>query len=148
MTGLAFYRELSAKVIINFPIFVVWVMKPCGFFLMDYISDEMTHAYEIEFVMGFNFGFFGSQEHRVFNYRPRYYDPAKEELKEKFGKVDGSLENEPYTPGNYIKGSLRDGNYQRTRNANRAQKIIGIVGLILFFVVLVLIIRLYSMLWS
>ena len=26
----------------------------------------------------FNFGFFGSQEHRVFNYKPRYYDPEEE----------------------------------------------------------------------
>lgn len=97
--------------------------------------------------MGFNFGFFGSQEHRVFNYKPRYYDPEKEALKEKFGHVDGSQEKEEYTPGCYIKGSLRDGNYQRTRNANKAQKIIGIVGLILFFVVLILITRFYSLLW-
>lgn len=97
--------------------------------------------------MGFNFGFFGSQEHRVFNYKPRYYDPEKEKLKQKFGKVDGSLEEETYTPGSYIKGSLRDGNYQRTRNVNKVQKIIGIVGLMLFFVVLVLITKFYSLLW-
>jgi len=97
--------------------------------------------------MGFNFGFFGSQEHRVFNYKPRYYDPEKEELKEKFGNVDGSREKEPYTPGSYIKGSLRDGNYQRTRNASKTQKIIGLVGLLLFFVVLILITKFYSLLW-
>ena len=46
--------------------------------------------------MGFNFSFFGSQEHRVFNYKPRYYDPEKEALKEKFGHVDGTLEKEEY----------------------------------------------------
>ena len=46
--------------------------------------------------MGFNFSFFGTPEHRVFNYRPRYYDPEKEALKEKFGKVDGRLEKEKY----------------------------------------------------
>ena len=40
--------------------------------------------------MGFNFGFFGTPEHRVFHYRPRYYDEEKEALKEKFGHVDGS----------------------------------------------------------
>ena len=28
---------------------------------------------------GFNFGFFGNQEHRVFNYKPRYYDVEAEE---------------------------------------------------------------------
>ena len=31
--------------------------------------------------MGFNFGFFGTPEHRVFKYRPRYYDEEKEALK-------------------------------------------------------------------
>ena len=41
---------------------------------------------------GFNFGFFGDQEHRVFNYKPRYYDPEKEALKAKFGDVDGTNE--------------------------------------------------------
>lgn len=30
---------------------------------------------------GFNFGFFGNQEHRVFNYKPRYYDPEEEALR-------------------------------------------------------------------
>ena len=25
----------------------------------------------------FNFGFFGNQPHRVFNYKPRYYDPEE-----------------------------------------------------------------------
>ena len=60
--------------------------------------------------MGFNFGFFGSSEHRVFNYKPRYYNEEKEALKDKFGHVDGTKEKEPYTPGSYIKGSLRDGN--------------------------------------
>lgn len=96
--------------------------------------------------MGFNFGFFGSQEHRVFNYKPRYYDPEKEELKQKFGAVDGSLDKEGYTPGSYIKGSFRDGNYQRTRNASKAQSIIGIVGLLLFFAVLILVTKFYSLL--
>ena len=45
------------------------------------------------------FNWFGESEHRVFNYKPRYYDPEKEALKKKFGDVDGSKEKEPYTPG-------------------------------------------------
>ena len=49
--------------------------------------------------MGFNFGFFGNQEQRVFNYKPRYYDPEKEALKEKFGPVEWRIEKEPYAPG-------------------------------------------------
>ena len=96
--------------------------------------------------MGFNFGFFGTPEHRVFHYRPRYYDEEKEALKEQFGHVDGSKKDEPYVPGSYIKGSLRNGRYQRTRVAGKGQKLIGIVGLILFFVVLIMIAKYFSLL--
>ena len=41
---------------------------------------------------GFNFGFFGNQEHRVFNYKPRYYDVEAEERRKMFGDVDGTNE--------------------------------------------------------
>ena len=45
-----------------------------------------------------NFGWFGESEHRVFDYKPIYYDKEKDELKQKFGKVDGSMEHKdaPY----------------------------------------------------
>lgn len=96
--------------------------------------------------MAFNFGFFGSSEHRVFDYKPRYYDKEKDALKEKFGHVDGSMEKEPYTPGSYVKGSFRDGNYQRSRQmTDKVQKIIGLVGLLLFFLAMVYFVRLYDL---
>ena len=95
----------------------------------------------------FNFSFFGSGEYRVFNYRPRYYDPEKEALKQKFGDVDGSNDKKSYTPGMYIKGSLRNGRYQKTRGANKVQKILGFVSLILAFVVIYLIAKYYSLLF-
>ena len=98
-------------------------------------------------VMKFSFGFFGTQEHRVFNYKPRYYDPEKEALKQKFGHVDGSMSKENYAPGTYIKGSLRNGRYQKTRQTGKSIAIIGMVGLALFFVVLVLIAKYYTLLW-
>lgn len=93
----------------------------------------------------FNFGFFGTQEHRVFNYRPRYYDEEKEALKEKFGAVDGTREKN-YAPGSYIRGSLRNGNYSKTRGANKVQRVIGAVTLILAFVVIYLIAKYYQLL--
>ena len=96
--------------------------------------------------MGFNFGFFGNQEHRVFNYKPRYYDPEKEALKEKFGHVDGRNDKEPYSPGSYLQGSFRGGNYQKTRKTSKAQSIIGAVGLVMFFVVLIYIVKFYQLL--
>lgn len=100
--------------------------------------------------MGY-FNMFGDNEHRVFNYKPIYYNPEEEERKRKFGAVDGSVDKEKqdgtYVPGSYIKGSFRDGNYQRTRTPmRRAQTIIGIISLILIFVVLYFIAKFYSML--
>ena len=101
--------------------------------------------------MGFNFNFFGDTEHRVFNYKPRYYDPEKEERRRIFGDHEGAGEDVPkdegYTPGKYISGSFRDGNYQQLRGSrtNKAQKIIGLVGLVLFFVVLYFIAQFYGM---
>ena len=100
---------------------------------------------------GFNFGFFGTPEHRVFNYKPRYYDPEEEERKRLFGDVDGSNEKAKeegkYVPGSSIRGAWRDGNYKRTRTAHsRTQAIIGIITLLLIAVVLIYITKLYALL--
>ena len=95
------------------------------------------------------FNMFGEQEHRVFDYKPIYYDKEKDELKQKFGKVDGTIEKEKkegtYVPGSYIKGSLRDGNYQRRQShSTKAQNIIGLVGLLLIAAVLFYIAKFYT----
>ena len=101
------------------------------------------------------FNIFGEQEHKVFDYKPIYYDKEKEERKRMFGAVDGTKEKEieeakekgSYVPGSYIKGALRDGNYQRTRShSNRAQNIIGLVGLLLIAGILFYILKFYQML--
>lgn len=97
------------------------------------------------------FNFFGEQNHNVFDYKPMYYDKDKEERRRKFGAVDKHVDEdktkETYVPGSYIKGSMRDGNYQRTRSdSNRAQNIIGIVGLLLVAIVLVYIAKFYMLL--
>ncbi len=97
------------------------------------------------------FNFFGENEHRVFNYRPIYYNREEEERKRKFGAVDGKLDKDKkegaYVPGSYIKGSLRDGHYQRTRaHMKRTQTIIGIVTMILICAVLFFIAKFYSLL--
>lgn len=95
------------------------------------------------------FNFFGESEHRVFNYKPRYYDPEEEERKRLFGAVDGSKagKKESYSPGSYIKGSLRDGAYKETReHMKKTQTIIGIVALVLIFIILYFIAKLYSLL--
>ena len=104
--------------------------------------------------MGF-FTFPGQQEHRKFNYRPIYYDKNEEERRQVFGRVDGRLDAEKekeketgeYKAGAYIRGAWRDGNYaKRDDGATAAQKIIGIVGLILLAVVLIYLCKLYLLL--
>ena len=101
------------------------------------------------------FNMFGDQEHRVFDYKPIYYDKEKDELHKMFGTADGSKDKETeqqkekgtYVPGTYLQGSFRDGNYQRTRSSSgRASNIIGIVGLVLIFVVLYYIAKFYTIL--
>ncbi len=97
------------------------------------------------------FNFFGDNEHRVFNYRPVYYNQEEDERRRKFGAVDGTLgkekEDGTYVPGSYIKGSLRDGHYQRTRShMKRTQTIIGIITMLLICAVLYFIAKFYSLL--
>ena len=97
------------------------------------------------------FNFFGDGEHRVFNYKPIYYDPEEEKRKKMFGAVDGTLDKEKqkgtYVPGSYIKGSMRDGAYSRTRShMSKTHTIIGIVTLLLIVAVLYFIAKFYSML--
>lgn len=98
--------------------------------------------------MGF-FNFFGDNEHRVFNYKPMYYDKEKEERMRKFKAVDGSMDKKDgeYVPGSYLHGAFRDGAYQSTRNRMKGvQTVIGIVTLLLIVAVLFFILKFYQML--
>ncbi len=111
--------------------------------------------------MGFSFNLFGSNSHRQFNYKPRYYDVEAEERRRFFGEhpevdeLTDPSENQqedkgakkPAKPGSQIVGSFRPGNYQKEVSHNtKAQTIIGIVSLILIFVVLIYIARFYAFL--
>lgn len=95
--------------------------------------------------MGFSFNFFGTQEVRKFNYRPRFYDPEVEERRKKYGDFTKPKE-EKYVPGSIVKGSLRDGNYQRKQEVSRNQKTIGAVSMILLFTVVYLIYKYFPLL--
>ena len=99
----------------------------------------------------FNFGFFGNQPHRVFNYKPRYYDPEEEKRRQMFGDVDGTnekaRENGEYVPGSSLRGAFRNGNYQKTRSAmGKAHGIITLVTLVLIVVVLIYMAKFFEML--
>ena len=92
--------------------------------------------------MGFSFNFFGTQEVRKFSYKPRFYDPEAEERRKKYG----DFTKKKYVPGQHVKGSLRDGNYQRTKEIGRNQKIIGMVSMVLLFAVVYLVYRYFPIL--
>lgn len=97
------------------------------------------------------FNFFGESEHKVFDYKPIYYNKEEDERKRKFSAVDGTMSEEKksgtYVPGSYIKGSFRDGGYQKTKShMTKVQTIIGIVSLILIFAVLYFIAKFYTLL--
>ena len=94
--------------------------------------------------MGFSFNFFGSQEIRKFSYKPRFYDPEKEDRKKKFG--DHSKEDKQYVPGSHVKGSLRDGNYQKTKDVSRNQKLLGMITTLLLFAVIYLVYKYFPLL--
>lgn len=94
--------------------------------------------------MGFSFNFFGKQEVRKFNYRPRFYDPEAEERRRKYGDFTKKKE-ETYVPGSHVKGSFRDGNYHRKEEVGN-QKIIGVVTMILLFAMVYLIYRYFPIL--
>ena len=95
--------------------------------------------------MGFSFNFFGKQEVRKFNYKPRFYDPEVEERRKKYGDFTKPKETK-YVPGQHVKGSFRDGNYQRTQEVNRNQKIVGIVTMVLMFTVVYLLFKYFPVL--
>ena len=96
--------------------------------------------------MGFNFSFFGKQEVRRFNYRPRFYDPEAEARRQKYGDFTEERKEEGYVPGKHVKGSLRDGNYQRKKEVSRNQKTLGAVSMILLFAVVYLIYKYFPIL--
>ena len=91
----------------------------------------------------------------MFNYKPIYYDKEAEELERKYGKADGSreakmdkeIEDGTYVPGTYLKESMRSKRRMTGRShANKAQSIIGLVGLLLIFIVLFYIAKFYILL--
>lgn len=103
--------------------------------------------------MALNFGFFSKREHKVFNYKPRYYDPKKEEWERRKAELKVSDKDEDkgkkdiYVPGTYAKGSLTGGRYKKTKEGSKIPSIIAILSLILFFVILIYFVKFFRLLW-
>jgi hypothetical protein len=67
-----------------------------------------------------------------------------EERRKKYG--DFTKPKEEYKAGSHIKGSFRDGNYQKTHDVAQNQKAIGVVSIILLFAVVYLIYKYFPVL--
>lgn len=104
---------------------------------------------------------FGDRDdHRTFNYHPMYYDEEAEKRRQMFGKVDGrdkadasdeaSSDGEKksgYTPGGYLRGAFRNGNYERRRSSGgKARAYLNIIGLLLVAAILIYLTKFFSIL--
>lgn len=101
-----------------------------------------------KFIMAF-FNFFGEGEHRVFRYRPRYYNEEKQNLYQHFGddKAEQNAEgsDEEYVPGSIIKKSMAEGP-ERKSHMPTINKYLGIISLILIAVMLFYIAKFWTLL--
>lgn len=89
--------------------------------------------------------FFKLPQYNVFDYKPRFYDPAKEERKEKLSELRKSLGKPPLNadqevkPGYSIKGSFRP-KMPRTSYSSRTStiRIFVIIGVLLFLAYIIM----------
>ena len=76
--------------------------------------------------MALRISLFKTPKHKVFNYKPIYYDPVKEEFDERVARIRASMETEEkqktreerlYYPGRTIRGSFQKARYENRRHA-------------------------------
>lgn len=64
-------------------------------------------------------GFFKKTKHQKFEYKPRYWNPQKEELMERVNSAQGKGDNNPEAIKNRIANNLRR-NYQSKNRSSRS----------------------------
>ena len=93
--------------------------------------------------MAFRISFFRTPKHRVFNYKPRYWNPEKEAFEERIKqsreKVAAEKRNEdkPYIPGGSIRGSFQH-RHEVERRYPARQKIIRAIIVVSLVVIMVM----------
>lgn len=94
------------------------------------------------------FNFFGEGEHRVFRYKPRYYNEDKKNLSRRFGDdgKDAEQKDEDYVPGSIIKQNMADGGVERKSHMPAINKYLGIASLLLIAVILYYIAKYFTLL--
>ena len=98
--------------------------------------------------MALRFSLFKTPNHKVYNYRPIYYDPVKEEFQERVARIHAEMaqeagldaptgEKKPYHPGISIRGSFRKASryeIKRRSGANRYTRGIAILSIVALIV--------------
>ncbi|MDR2585037.1 MAG: hypothetical protein LBC84_02285 [Prevotellaceae bacterium] len=99
--------------------------------------------------MAIRLSFFKTPKHRVFNYKPLYYNAEKEELQERLARIRAEMEREAGTgddlrtreerlhfPGKSIRGSFQKSLYENRRHAgnNRYTRIIMILSILVLLI--------------
>ncbi|MDD2385185.1 MAG: hypothetical protein PHP52_00190 [Bacteroidales bacterium] len=92
-------------------------------------------------------GFFKLPEYNVYDYKPRFYDPDKEERKERRrelrdmrGKTQSEIEDDTYKPGSTIKGSFRPKMPRRAYRSRSSTIRLFVIMAVLFFLAYILIV--------
>ncbi|HHV04020.1 MAG: hypothetical protein WCQ69_06260 [Bacteroidales bacterium] len=96
--------------------------------------------------MAFRISFFSTPKHRVFNYKPIYWDPEKEEFEARVRRAREKVasqkkdEEKPYVPGSSIRGSFSK-RHEVERRYPKRQKLIRVI--IILTIVVIMIMALY-----
>ncbi|MDD4150020.1 MAG: hypothetical protein PHE33_08320 [Bacteroidales bacterium] len=91
--------------------------------------------------------FFRLPEYNVFDYKPRFYDPEKEERAERRreirnirGKTEIDIKDDEYKPGTTIKGSFRPKMPRRAYRSRSSKLRLFVIMAVLFFLAYILIV--------
>ena len=97
--------------------------------------------------MVLRFSFFRTPKHKVFTYRPLYYDPVKEELEERVTRIKDDMDKEKSrlrekrltVPGRRIRGSFQKALYENRRHAgdNKFVRLVTILAIIALLIAVV-----------
>ena len=91
--------------------------------------------------MALRLSLFKTPKHRVFTYRPIFYDPVKEELNERIERIRAEMEESdpnnsnprekrPYNPGSIIRGSFRKAARRETPRRGGENKYIRVIAVL------------------
>jgi len=88
--------------------------------------------------MGFSFNFFRSTPHRVFHFDPRYFDPKKEAMDERYARLDDAqkAKEDRYIPGKYIRTNMRRNLYGNKKDSGKVLAVRVVILVSLFILIM------------